>query len=230
MCIRDRYGSRAFENLLDVLQDIANYAGIDFSVVSTDPASFQFRTHIDQLGTDRTTEGMDAVTGTNASGNTPVIFDINLGNVSSASRIERHSEEANAVVVLGEGDASTRYAITRTNPTGIATSPWNQREVSRPVSTPDDPSLPEDVLAELKTYAMETFGDEILAEMKAVEDIDFVPLQQPGTLYGMDFDIGDRITVRYQDWEVHKRIVAIKVNVGGQGEEITVEFAEVPGR
>ncbi len=54
------YGSKAYENLLEALKDIANDTGVDFQVHSNGLAQWIFRTYINQLGNDRTATNIGA--------------------------------------------------------------------------------------------------------------------------------------------------------------------------
>lgn len=209
-------GSRAFDNLLDVLKDIANSKLIDFQVAGSGPAQFVFQTFEDQLGADRTTEGLSGKV--NGAGNRPVIFSVPYGNLQSLEYSLDRSTEGTVVFVLGSGEGSTRTVITRENSSAIADSPWNRRELSVPGSGQEF------------QYQLENLGDETLEEMKFMETFTFDPLQQPSQLYGLHYFLGDRVTMRYGNIERNKRIVSVKISVTGGKEVITMEFADIPRR
>src|SRR3990172_4076316 len=145
-------GSRAFENLLDVLRDIANVAEMDFQIVQTSPANFSFFTYVGQLGSDRTYTNMDVANGLNGAGNYPVMFSIPTGTIQDIEYIRDRLAEANVVIVLGPGEGSTQDTLTRSDGIAIAASPWNRREVSRPGGDQEF------------DYQREQLGDEILKE------------------------------------------------------------------
>ena len=198
-------GSRAFENLMDVLRDLADFSNIDFKVVGTGEAEFEFRTYVDQYGLDRT-EG-------NPDGNDAVIFDVLYGNVQDAEYTIDRTSESNVVLILGKGEASTRYVVPRSFATKND-SPWNRREISRPATS-------QEFLAQMQDY-----GDEILEGTAAKTTYKFNPLQQPSGLYGLHYAIGDMVTVQYGSLKQSKKIVGIKVKVKDE-EQITLEFADV---
>lgn len=208
-------GSRPCENLLDVLQDIANFSNIDFQVVGTGEAQFEFRTYVGQLGSDRTFGNPD--------GNVPVVFSIPTGNLQSVEYSYDRISESNAVIVLGKGDASTRTTLTRADTNAIDDSPWNRREVARPATNYDDL---------YETYSLRTAGDEFLEELRGKETFSFFPLQRPNSLYGVHYFLGDRITGRYEDIERNKRLVSMEATVehrqNVQAEIITLKFADIP--
>lgn len=209
-------GSRAFDNLLDILKDIANYSLIDFIVSGGGPAQFVFQTFDGQLGADRTTEGLSGKL--NGAGNAPVIFSVPYGNLQSLEYSLDRSAEGTVVFVLGSGEGSTRTIITRENSSALDDSPWNRRELSVPGSGQEF------------EYQLRNLGDETLEEMKFVETFTFAPLQQPSQLYGLHYFLGDRVTMRYGNIERNKRIVSVKISVAEGKEIITMEFADIPRR
>jgi hypothetical protein len=208
-------GARAFENLLDVIKEISAFAQIDFQVVSLGGGLFEFRTYPNQLGQDRTIIGLDPATGLNGAGNPPVVIDLNFGNAARMSYAFNRSNEINTVVVLGQGERSTRTVLVRQDALTILASPWNQREAVR--STNQE-----------FTYQLETFGDEQLLELSAKEELTFDPLEVPNTRYGTHFVLGDKITLRYRFVERHRRIVAVKNTVvAGSSRQVTLELANL---
>lgn len=210
-------GDRSFEVLLDVLQEIAEYSNIDFAVVGAGEAKWRFETYKDQMGSDRTTLGLDGSTGLNGAGNPPTIFSIGSGNVRDLAYSDDHLREANVVFVLGRGDGSTRTVIVREKDTAIEKSPMNQREVARPASKNEF------------EYQLIAFGDEVLEDMKSVEAVTFSHIQQESAIYGRDFFLGDKITLNYDGVDYHKRIVGIKISVErGDNEKLSMEFADLP--
>lgn len=210
-------GDRSFELVLDVLKEISKFSSIDFDVVGAGDAIYAFRTYADQLGLDRTTLGLDTTTGLNAAGNAPVVFSVEGATIKDMMYSDDHLSEVNVVFVLGKGDGSTRTVIVRDNVAAITSSLINQREVARSASKNEF------------EYQLITFGDETLEAMKAVESIAFNPLQQSSTVYGRDFGIGDKITVRNEGVDYHKRIVALRNTIeAGVNENIALEFSDLP--
>lgn len=215
-------GSRAFENLLDTLQAISNYAKVDFDVIRTGSPWFTFVTYSLLKGADRTTVGLSG--GKNSAGNAPVTLSVERGNVQDAKYENDRLSEANVCMVLGDGEGSTREVLTR-NTSAVDDSPWNRVEVARPSQPAYIPGLSEEATAELKTYSMQQTGDEVLEELQAQENFTFTPLQQPSTLYGKHYFLGDRITVKFRDFVTHKRIIGVKIKVQKDRETITLEVA-----
>jgi hypothetical protein len=204
-------GDRAFENLLDIVNEIAGLNQIDFDVeFDSDSKSFEFKTFLYQLGSDRTVIGLNSSTGLNVSGNVPVVFSVERGNVSSLEYKNDRTSEANVVAVLGSGTSSTRIVVVREEAT-VSDSPWNRREISRSQTG---------FISE-----MEMAGDQILFDSRAVENIDFSPLQQESCMYVKDFFLGDKVTVRYGSMTFNKRIIQISDQVSPDG-SIEITFSE----
>lgn len=208
-------GSRAFENLLDVLKEISNFARIDFAVEYTGPAQFEFRTYADQLGDDRTDLGYNSITGKNGSGNDPVIFSVLAGNVQELEHIVDRSAEATVCFVLGKGEGSTRTIVAMENPSAKAASPWNRCET---VVTGQNQDF---------NYQLQTTGMEVLKENQAKEIFTFVPLQQESCLYGKHYFLGDYVVVVKSGVKSYKRLVSVKVHVEGSEESLEMEFADI---
>jgi len=204
-------GSRPYENLLDVLQDIAEMSAIDFAVVDNGVAQFQFRTYTDQMGTDRT-ENNGVVA--------PVIFMLGFGNIEDVGYEWQRMGEVNAVCVLGKGDGSTRTTKTRNKPSTQDDSPWNVREATRSASSYDE---------DYEDYSLRTSGDEILEELKAKLGFSFQPLQQDSAIYGVHYFLGDRVTVNYGGLTVDRKIVGVNIAVDENGEQVSLELSEIPG-
>lgn len=116
-------GNRAWKPVLDTIRSIGNDRRIDFDVIGTGAAQFQFVTYLGQRGKDRSLAGYDPNTGLNGAGNYPVIFSLNFGNMGQPEVIFKHTDEVNAVFVLGQGQNEERDVVVRTNPQGISTSP-----------------------------------------------------------------------------------------------------------
>lgn len=218
-------GSKAFENLLDAIKAVSDYAEIDFDVIRTGYPGFTFLTYNLLKGADRTTIGLDSSTAKNAAGNAPVILSVDLGNVQDSVYSNDRLSEANVCIVLGDGEGSTRATATKSNETAANASPWNRVEVARPSQPAYIPGLSEEAAAELKTFSMEQTGDEVLLEMQAREDFTFTPLQQPKTLYGLHYFLGDRITVQHRSRTFHKRIVGVQIRVQRDHEEISLDLS-----
>jgi hypothetical protein len=212
----DWYGSRAYENLLDVCQEIAGIGAVDFDVVPNPSIpNMQFKTYVNQLGADRTNTSI-GTDGKNASGNYPVIFTVDLANIQDLVYSKDRMAEYTVCHVLGDGDGATRTVIT-TASGAYDDSPYNAIETSVNGS-----GLEFD-------YQLSILGLEVLFENMANERFEFTPLRNPGTLYGKHYFLGDKVTLKQGATSVNKRLIDVKISVTGKEvETISHEFADVP--
>lgn len=206
-------GSRPFRSLLDVLREIADATSVDFQVVGTGPATFEFQAQAKPIGDDRTNVGIDPLTGLNAAGNAPVIFSLDLGNMQTPSYSIVRGAEVTAAIVLGQGVEGSREVIQRTS-AAINDSPLNRIES---VSNANEESA---------TAGLNSVGDAVLEKLQAKESFDFQTLQIPGLLYGRDYFLGDLVTARYKTIERQKQIIGVTINVTEGQETITIEVGD----
>jgi hypothetical protein len=211
-------GQRGQQNLLETLKKIAIIGEVDFAVVGTGPATYEFRVYPDQLGIDRTTVGLDPATGLNAAGNIPVVFSPMLNNVRSMEHTIKYGDSFNAVFVWGQGVGSLRALRLRTDPVGVGVSPIGLREFSRSGGS------------QTTNANLDQMGDEDLEKYKARDELTFTPLLNEQTLYGVHFNVGDRVTSDYFGYISHKRIVGVKGDIasGSGGEQLAFDFADIP--
>lgn len=210
-------GSRAYENLIDVLRDIAGLSNVDFNV-EENGNGFIFRTFKDQMGANRTTEGIEKNTNVNIYGNSPVVFSLNNGNIATIRYEYDRAKEANVCVVTGSGDGSTRTTITVQDSSLIDDSLYNRREVSRSAGSYDE---------DFETFSLTTQGNETLKELSPKYLIEFTPLQQPSTLYGLNYFLGDKITVEFRGVQYVKKVVGVTIDVEENKETIGIEFSDI---
>ena len=210
-------GARAFKNLLTTIADIAIETNVDVELVGTGAATYQFKVHDKQIGLDRTTVGL-TTSGLNAAGNVPVIFSLAFGNMAMPLLSINRSTEANAIFVLGQGEEDNREIVFRQDDIAIADSPWNQIE------------LVKNATQESTTSGLNSVGDEALVEHQKKETINFIALQLESIFYGKDYKWGDLITARYKDLQFNKKIVDVRIVVSKtqEGEQINLEFADIP--
>ena len=212
-------GSKAYINILNVCQDIANNSGIDFKVRGTGVATFEFRVYDGQLGSDRSIVGLVPATGLNGAGNPPVIFSLAHGNMGEPAYSSKRMAEGNFCFVLGEGVESDRDITERSDPVAIADSTWNRKEFSR------------DARNRSTADGYNSAGDAALEENQAEETFSFKPIQVESTLYGRDYFFGDIITARYGDIEKNKKLIGLDIRTSDQGtdapETISVALGDV---
>lgn len=209
-------GSRAYQNLLAVVQEIGNATDVDFQVVGITDGIFEFQARAAPWGEDRTNIGMSSLTGLNAVGNAPVIFSLEYGNMMIPVYSLNRSSEVTAAIVLGQGQEASRTIAERTNPTAMTESPWNRIEATRSGTT------------ETTAAGLNAIGDEFLVANQARESFNYQVLQVPSTLYGKDYFLGDLVVARYKTIEVTKKIVGVDIVCSkATPEQIGVVLADV---
>jgi len=200
-------GERSGKPLLATLQDISNFASIDFAVeTNTTIGTYIFRTFDGQLGEDRTTSGLDSSTGKNAAGNSPHIFAPERGNVQTSRVIEKHRKESNRVFAFGKGSGAGRSIEYSENAISIGTGNINLKEVMRGAGS-------QDIAAELERLASEWL-DKLITE----ERFEFSPQDIESSLYGVHYTFGDKVTVKVGDVERDKKIISVSISIGERGE------------
>jgi hypothetical protein len=207
-------GDRAGRRLIDVLREISDATDVDFQVVNTGPATWEFRAQLAPIGADRSVTGLNPATGLNGAGNAPVIFSLGAANMGAPAFTTSRVNEKTVAIVLGQGIQADRA-------TGIVTaaaatdSPWNAIEAAFNASE------------EAAAAGLAALGAAKLEELQARESFDFDILQQPGTLYGRDYFLGDLVTARYLTFQRNVKIMGIAVEVIGGVEAITAELTNV---
>lgn len=200
-------GSRAWQNVFTVLQDIGESNDMAFRVDILDPdtPSFIFRVKEKPYGADRSSTGIVAATGRNSAGNYPIIFSDQFGTAITPSYGIVRDTEANVAVVLGRGNEEERNVRERSLPgtTYDTDSPWNRREIAvhATLETTDD--------------ALDQKGDETLELTIPQIIVDLEVVQHPSCLYGRDYFLGDIITVRVSGLEINKTIIGVNIKVWG---------------
>lgn len=195
-------GARSWQGLLEVIQEVSLLTSVDFTIdrVGESGRDFIFRTGYPQLGTDRT--------------NT-LVFSPSIGNMLAPSYTLSRTEEITRVIVLGQGQESSRRIIVR-EAAEIADSPWNVIETSA------------DARNQNTISGMEIVGDLQLVKSKAQESFTFDVLQIAGIQYGADYFVGDRVSAGFADVSTTKKIVSAKLNISEGRETIAIEFADIP--
>lgn len=195
-------GSVAWKNVLETLQEISNAAGVDFNVVRTGAATFEFRTYYPRVGVDRTGAGAAA----------PVVFSIQGANMSQPYATISRADEANNVFVLGQGEGINRAVVQRNDATAQSASPWNNIEHVH------------DQRDATTTAALQAAGDEQLASKRASRSISFTVIESAGSIYGRDYALGDLVLARYGGLEEVKKIVGVEITVANGRENLRVKF------
>lgn len=189
----------AYRNVLDVLQDVATIGGGDYDLVRTGANAWEFRWYAGQLGTDRSAT---------------VTFSLAYGNMANPVLNRNWIEEKTVAIVGGQGEESDRAIVVRTGANYSA--PANNVETfvdARDLTT---------------TNGLNARGDLFLEDARAKDSLTFDVIQTPGSLYGLHYFLGDRVTAYYQGITATKQVVGVTVDFSPQGQEmIGLEMRDV---
>lgn len=213
-------GSRAFRNLLEVLQDMSKETNCFFDVVGQtpgNPGSFIFWTYPEVRGQDRRQRNINPITGKNDAGNYPVVFDTKIGNAYASVLSEKTSEEANVVFGLGQGEKGSRMISIVKDTDNINLTPWNRSEIAR------------NATAEKTLAGVTAVAQSALEELMATTLLTFEVNPIPSCQYGRDYSWGDFVTGRYKDVEQHSYILGTTITVDvEQKETIRLDLGTIP--
>lgn len=196
------------QTVLDVLGDIAKATKLDFWLewAGIDPAGYpRFVFHAGRRGTDRSKA---------AHPDGPYVY----LTPSSGNLVEPHltldrRDEATVVYVLGKGANGHRLVYRAERADALGASPFGV--IERAVESSQADTLDE-LLAAAQTA---------LAESQPEVTFTFTPLVGAGgAVYGLDWDLGDIVTVGAYGYELSARITAVTVTLTSQGERIEVEM------
>lgn len=188
-------------NLLETLTKYAwETGGVDFAVVGTGPATFEFRVYDGIRGADHTVG--------NAGGNPAIIFDETLQNLRLPTLSTARTAEVTAYYVGGAGSLSTRPVREVTDAAAIALSTWNRIEGFKDGGNVTDNGVLDDI------------GAVELIKNEAKRKFDFEIVQSGSYKYGDDYVLGDLVTVRRGSTDYDKQIASVEITVNGSGEKV----------
>lgn len=199
--------SRRYDNLLTAITDLAISSGIDFQITRSSGASLSMQ--IAPLGFDRTRS-------TNYPFAAWVGLSPNRRNLSKpVLKIDR-SNEQNFVYVLGQGQGDLRQVLTIAGDTSI--SPFGRIEYTRDARNID----------KTNTTGLSSAGATSINKNKAFRDFSFSPTNvEPGNIYRLDWDVGDRITVLWKGEEIDLRVTGVELQISANGESIDTTVQEL---
>ena len=208
-------GAKAYDNLLDALQDLIYPTGIDFKVVVTSPGNWEFRTRARPWGIDRSTIGLDRSTGLNGNGNTPLIFSAQARTLRNVSYSGNRTGEENAMLILGPGRESDRQIGLVENTTFQGASPINQREGSKNATGE----------GQFDAYVTSSEGDTLLENRGPQESLSFDMVQTEGHRWGIDYQAGDLVQIRIEQlgFDFPVQITAVDVTFDDSQEDVDHE-------
>jgi hypothetical protein len=189
--------SFAFRNVLDVLRELHETSAtlgnpIYFDIVPITPDIFEFQTFQDCRGVDRTDEG--------------IIFSEENDNLRMPEYVQDRFDERNVVYVGGPCEAAARNVqelLTRQ----VGQSIWNRIEMFK------------DARNESTAAGQRNRGRQELALNKHEIRFNSTFLNTPSSLYGLHWDLGDRVRVSYANKQFNTEIKVIYVTINDRGEE-----------
>ncbi|MDX2138338.1 MAG: PKD domain-containing protein [Chloroflexota bacterium] len=204
-----RVGKRVrYENLLEVMQELATRSGVDFRFTRTDGA--RKRLYIGRVGQDKSR-------GANFPHGAFVYLSPQRGNIQEASLVIDRKEEGNYCYILGQGQGNARVVL-KLRGQGVYDAPGNRIEFK----TENRRVEREDSLALL------TSAQDALAERRPKVEFTFrMGSRAPGSVWGEDWDVGDTVTAAYGGYEQDARITSVEVSLSAGGESIDVKVENV---
>lgn len=194
----------SYRNCLEVMRELADAARaagteVYFGMVITGENTFEFRTKTGQWGQDRTSDQANGLT-----------FGPDYGNMGAAELVEDATEEINYVFGLGQGQGATREVQVSTDTTRTGASLWAVREGKI------------DARGESTAAAVLDAADALLVKGRPVTTFSAELLSVPGSVYGRDWNFGDRVTCAFAGRQFDALVRMVKVTVDERGLE-TIE-------
>lgn len=192
-----------YDNLLEVFQDLSLQGQTDFIIVRYSGNSL--RLNIQPIGVDRT-----------KTSNYPFAeftqFDPDRGNLTTPSLVTDSKKEQNFCYALGQGQGDTRI-VAKVAGDNLSESPYNRIEFTADIRQSDrsDP-----------LYLL-TGARAALTENQVKQEFTFEIIQgASGTVYRKDYDLGDKITVRWESVSIDLRVTGIEISLdASEGENIS---------
>lgn len=188
---------------LPILDEASGLFGIeaedsDHSAANLVGVGFQFQTFADLRGQDRTLD---------------LEFSVENGNLQAPYYSQDFLNEVNAVIVKGFGRGDSRVTVRVDDLTRIHASRWNRMEGYKDGSQEPDQSKLADI------------GYPDLYDGQPKEDISAVILnvpegpENPRSLYGVDWDLGDLLKVSYAGKQFNAEVAIVYVAIDENGTE-----------
>ena len=178
--------------VLDVLQDVAAASAalgtrLYFDVISPTLPTLEFRTYINQRGTDRRARM------------TP--FSLERGQLGWAQNTLDRRDEHNVIYAAGQGLEADREVVVLSDAVSVAASPWNRREALA------------DGRQNASTAALTAWGYAKLREGLQVRAFEALIQDAPASRFQLDWDLGDLLTAEYDEEIYDCEVSAISGNV-----------------
>lgn len=191
----------SYRNVLDVMKEIAEaarQAGTEtyFQIEPTTETAFEFRTYTGQPGHDRTSDAAGGLT-----------FGLEFGNLSDPALDYDAEAEVNFAYGLGQGEGSDRNVQTGEDTTRSGASLFARREAAAQSSNESTDAG----VADAADATVNAGRPQLLFTATL--------LSVPGSVYGLDWGFGDRVTVSFDGLQFDALVRAVNVNVDRNGQE-----------
>lgn len=208
----------SFQPVLELFQEISQetrQAGneVFFALVISDVdyaggwLAYQFQTFTGQPGVDKTWDT-----------DSPVIFGRDFENIEEMQEVYDYRAEENAVYVAGQGVGERRTVIEVEDEEAQAASAWNRREGF--VDARDVENAAQDAAGDTNAV-LQARGQQRLNESRPTVRISGRIRSTEHTLYGRDWTLGDRVTVKGLKGQFDALIRVVNVQVERGVERIT---------
>lgn len=192
-------GCRSYDNLMDVVLELAEYGPGDFWIAGTGAATFEFRWKSPRRGEDKTR------------GNDPAVVFSAFGpgvNITGLALLDSRVSDVNVCHALGWGEGEARVCRTRSTADVMAT-PWSRSVVSR------------DARDASSTDQLDDRADEELDRSRSRMTAMFRALQTSATRYKRDWDIGDLVTLELKPGtEYEMKVASVEIQWESEGAEV----------
>lgn len=191
----------AWRRVLDVLKDMANdarQAGTDiyFDMDHVDETQVIFRTYKNQRGLDR-----------RSSSSTPILFGVDFGNLADPLLLRDATDEVNAALAMGSGTQATRNLVEVVG-TNATLDLWSRAEAT--VNAPMDST----------SAALTSAANAALIGGRIRQTFNATLINVGNTIYGRDYNFGDRVTISYDGSQFDALIRGVTVMVANGLERI----------
>lgn len=195
-------GRWRYDKVLKAVQTLATKGLVQFKITRTSANNLRF--NVGTLATDR------SVTANYPNGEYTLI-DRRRGNLTEPNLMIDYLDQENFVYALGDGDKDNQNVLEVLGD-GVTFSPFNRIEFSSSIKR-DDAS---------NSLYMLTGAVEALSKKKAAIEMEFPILEYAGFRYRTDFDIGDTVTVKWNNYEEDLTVVSIEVSVAGDDDTLSI--------
>lgn len=185
---------RQLDRVIQELCESSTTAGtyLTAEVIAPTEATLELRTYTRQRGVDHTTGSAQ-----------PVILSELRGNIENVVLTIDRTEEKTFIVAGGLGEEESRLITTALDTTRMAESPFNRIELFVEDTNIND------------TAQLQDIADAALRAAIPRYDVQADLVETPNTTRGLQFDLGDLLTVEHRGQQYDVRFDAVSVKVQG---------------